>query len=301
MKDFFNNPRLQEQLADAVAKAREHTKTLHQPAAVSAGDSFLFTESIEMPVRWIAILTHKHDPNLWYFVVADEFPMVGMSDIELPESDPMSPLILRCGIGLWVHTDDIEMDRYVGCLNEEWVVEARIRLSEMVRGTVPFTAHGRIAEDDDELAEWLQELYGVAAKIECRIQARPSVLQSPTFDKTWVDHVIVADNRDSIIYSFAADAMGSQSITEPPAGFVLSTKQQGTIVIQQKANELDLVFIPAHKDDSPPRLWSASGIIVKDGHWEQGVDGVWTWSQVLVVVEGRLSLAIGNERFELQW
>ncbi len=301
MNEFFRNPGLQEQLAEAVVRAREHIKALRQPTVVSAGDSFLFTESVDLPVRWIAIITHKRDPALWYFIAADEFPSVGMSDIELPESDPMSPLILRCGIGLWVHTEDIEMDRYVGSLSQDWVTESRIRLSEMVQGTVPITEHGTSVEDDEGFAQWLRELDGVAAKIEQRIQVRPTVLRAPTFDRTWFDQVSLARTRDRFADSLAADPVGPQFIGEPPLGVVVSTKQSGTIVIQQSDGELDLVFVPSQKDAAPPRLWGAGGINVKDGHWDQGADGVWTWSQVLVVVGGRLTLAIGNDRFELQW
>lgn len=299
MKDFFANPQFQEQLRHAADEAREHVKTIQPVSSVNAGDSFLFSESLDHPVRWVAIVKHKDNPSLWFLVAADDFPFAGSCDIELPESNPMAPLVLRCSVGFWAHADDVELDRYVGRLNNDTVADAKNRLSEMVHGDVPVTESGIITDRDSEYVDWISEIAHLAEQIESRLQSEPVLLRMTTSDTSWTKRALVAEKQGEQM-SLAADAAGQQPPAEIPPGIVLPSELPGVMVLQRDGDKLDLVYFPSSDDDSPRALTFASGISAASGSWVQGADHVWTWSQTLSANQDSVSLVVGAEKFEIQ-
>jgi len=299
MKDFFADPAFQEELRRTAANARNAIAAVGSISEIGSGDSFLFSESEDLPVRWVAILQHKDNASLWFLVAADEFSQVGTCDVEVPESDPMAPLALRCNVGIWVHQDDDILENYVGRLNAESVADARSRLSEMVHGKVPVTDHGLVAEANDDYRMWIAELSEVAHEIENRLQAELVSLPMQSFDTSWVREPMVASHLADFTASLAADATGVNETAQTPPGLALPSQLPGALVLQREGDEFDLVYFPASKEEQPPRLIRASGVKTQEGHWALRPDGAWVWSQPLLAVDGRVFVAFGGEKFDV--
>ncbi len=300
MKDFFADPQFQEKLRRSAAEAREKIADIGTVSEIGSGDCFFIPESDDLPVRWVAVLQHKDNPSLWFLVAADEFSQVGTCDVEIPEANPMAPLVMRCNLGLWAHQDDIDLTRYVGRLDAESVSNARSRLSEMVRGEVPVTAHGVVAEANDDYREWMAELSVVCNDIETRMHAEPVVLYRPVFDTSWTELSIVAEHRTDYSTSLAADPTGEMlSAADVPPALALESKLPGELLLQRDGDEFDLVYFPSSQDDQPPRLAKAVGLKVKDGDWVMGPDGVCTWSQTLTLVDGHVSFVIAGKAYDI--
>lgn len=299
MKNLFEDPNFQADLKRNAALAREHVARLRRPDVIEAGDSFVFAESYDLPVRWVCVLPHVDNPSLWYLVAADEFQAIGRCDIELPESHSWAPLALRCKVGFWAHCDDLNQNEYIGRLEGDSVLDARYRLSEMVLGQVPTTEHGLIAEANDEYCEWISELTEVAEVIESRLQAEPVLLAKASFDLSWSRDPMVT-TRHSDLASLAADGIGKQQPIQLPPATRLASKLPGRLLLQRDLETYDLVYYPSNDNESPPKLVFSNNIDVRKGEWHRGADGVWTWSQPLIVKDNELVLTVGAECFKIQ-
>ncbi len=300
MKDFFNDPKFQTELRQAATDARTRIADIGTISVIGSGDCFLFPESDDLPVRWVAVLPHKDNPALWFLLAADEFSRVGTCDVEVPETSPMAPLALRCNVGLWANQDDIDLSRYVGRLDSESVANAKSRLSEMVRGMVPITEHGVVAEANEDYRDWVAELSIVCHAIETRLQAEPVVLLKPVFDTSYTELSIVAEHRVDYGVNLAADANGpSGAESDAPPSLVLDTTLSGKLLLQKDGGEFDLVYFPSTPDDHPPRVSSAAGLNTSGGTWVEGADGVFTWSQSLSSVDGHVCFVIAGSAFDI--
>jgi len=88
-----------------------------RPRSPQLGDIFIFIHSgDELGLQWV-ILDNKD--SQFFIVPADDTPMVGSMDIDLPDSALCSPLTLRCDLGVWVEATDFDLDLRIGVL-EEW-------------------------------------------------------------------------------------------------------------------------------------------------------------------------------------
>lgn len=300
MRDFFANPQFQEELRRTARDAGEKIARIGTVTDINSGDCFFIPESDDLPVRWVAVLQHKDNPALWFLVAADEFSQVGTCDVEIPEVNPMAPLVMRCNVGFWIRQDDIDLERYVGRLDSDSVADVRSRLSEMVRGGVPLTEHGVVAEANDEYRDWMAELSIVCEQIEARLNADPVELLSPVFDTSWTELSIVAEHRADYGVSLAAAASGLPELNaEAPPALVLEGSLPGQLLLQRDGDDFDLVYFPMSEEDQPPRVTKALGLKVKDGHWAIGADGVCTWSQAFSAVDGHVSFTVGGKAFNI--
>jgi hypothetical protein len=297
MNNFFNDPKFQAELKHDADRAREQIVNKKKLATPAVGDSFLFAESIELPVRWVCVLPHVDNSSLWYLIAADEYSETGTCDIELPESHAWAPLTLRCSVGFWAHRDDLNAGDYLGRLEHECIVDARNRLAEMLAGQVPVTKHGLMAEASEDYREWLVELAELADQIEARLQAKPIVLGKIQLDSAWTNHILIAERLAGEL-ALAADSVGSQPEVTPGLAHVLPSKLPGALLLQRDGSAFDLVYYPA-KDETPPRLLFVNGRASRLGEWYCGPDGVLTWSQSLAPMQDRLDFTVGAETFEI--
>ena len=298
MKNLFDDPNFQADLKRNATLAREHLAQLRRPTTFSVGDSFVFVESYDLPVRWVCVLPHVDNPSLWFLVAADEFQEIGTCDIELPESHSWAPLALRCNVGFWAHSDDLFANEYIGRLEGDSVADARHRLSEMILGQVPVTEQGLIAEASDGYRDWIAELVDVAERIESRLQSEPVVLAKAEFDLSWSHDPMIA-MRHSDTASLAADGMGMQQPIQLPPAMRLPSKLPGRLLLQRDEMTIDLVYYPSREDELPPRLVFANSVDVRKGDWNRGADGVWTWSQTFRVQDNQIVITVGAECFKV--
>lgn len=299
MSSIFNDQDFREELRRNASMARERVNQIRCPEILSAGDSFVFTESYDLPVRWVCVQAHVDNPAIWYLVAADEYHQVGTCDIELPESHSWAPLYLRCKVGFWAHRDDLDENDYVGKLEGDSILDARHRLSEMVLGQIPVTESGLIAEADEQYSDWICELNDIADRIENRLQSEPIVLTKTPFGLSWANDPIVA-MRLVEASSLAADGFGEQQSFQIPPAITLPSTLPGRLLLQLDNNDLDLAYYPSHENELPPKLVFASTVNVRTGSWILGSDGVYTWSQSLSrKSDDELILALGSERFKI--
>ncbi|MEX0819503.1 MAG: hypothetical protein WD070_07910 [Pirellulaceae bacterium] len=64
MKEFLSDPEFQQELSQEAEAVREQVRTLRPATVVTAGGSYLFTETLNLPVQWVAILPHKDNGAL---------------------------------------------------------------------------------------------------------------------------------------------------------------------------------------------------------------------------------------------
>ncbi len=298
MNNFFNDPKFQAELKRDADIAREQFAARKKLSTIDFGDSFLFEESNELPIRWVCVLRHVDNASLWYLIAADEYSETGTCDIELPEDHLWAPLTLRCGVGFWAHSNDLADVKYVGRLVHDSIADAKKRLTEMLTGQVPSTKHGQIAEASEDYREWLAELTDLADQIESRLQVQPIVLGKLQLDTSWMSHALIAEKLAGDL-ALAADTVGSQPQATPALAQVLPSKLAGVLLLQRDGNEFDLVYYPA-KGESPPQLLLVNGSVPHLGEWYCGPDGVFTWSQSIALRQGRLDFTVGAESFEVQ-
>lgn len=90
-----------------------------RPPSPQLGDIFIFIyPDDEIGSQWI-IIDRDQNGSQFFIVPADDTPMVGSMDIELPDNALCSPLTLRCDLGLWIQAKDFDLELRVGVL-EEW-------------------------------------------------------------------------------------------------------------------------------------------------------------------------------------
>ena len=299
MKNLFDDPNFRADSKRNAALAREHVARLRRPKVFAAGDSFVFAESYDLPVRWVCVLPHVDNPSLLFLLAADEFEAIGRCDIELPESHSWAPLALRCKVGFWAHCDDLNANGYIGRLDGDSVSDARYRLSEMVLGRVPMTEQGLTAEANDEYREWISELTEMAERIELRLQTEQVTLAQTSFDLSWSRDPMVT-MRHSEAASLAADGVGTQQPIQLPTATRLPSKLPGRLLLQRDNETYDVVYYPSSENEAPPRLFFSSTADVLKGEWHHGADGVWTWSQPLGVQSNELVLTVGAECFKIR-
>lgn len=300
MKNFFDDPQFQAELRKQAQAARQAIQRIGQVSQVQRGDCFMMAESDDWTVYWMAVSQHADDPGMWFLVAGDEFPLLGTCDVEIPEDHPLAPLAFRGNIGLWIHQQDIDYDRYVGRLDADSVADLADRLVEMARGNVPQTDHGLVAEANDAYREWIGELSRVADTIQTRLQCEPVVLRNPVLDTAWHQADMRRDQSFMQTDRLAADPAGPPLPgADVPPGLLLETTLPGTLVLQQDADAFDLVYQPQGTEDPPPPLLWANSLRVQAGHWDRGADGVYTWSQPLLQIAGRVSFLWAGKAYHI--
>lgn len=298
MNNFLNDPKFQDKLREAAALANRHVDSVKPVASISLGDAFLFAESKDLPVRWVAVRQHKDNSNLWYLVAADDCPLVGTCDVELAESNPASPLVIRCGVGMWALEDDVDFANYLGQLEGECILDAQDRLSEMVRGDVPITARGSETDSDPDYEDWLEELASTAAMIEHRLQSEPVVLSIASFTKDWTSEVnLVADQLDE--FALAADTVGKTEEEKETLGRRLDSQLPGKLFAVLNGDEISLQYEAINDEDRPPRVFVETAKEY-DGDWESSPGNRWLCVSPIAMADGEVTFRVGAEKFTVQ-
>lgn len=295
---YFSQSHIRREIENAVEHA--NARLASRPVgAIAAGDLFLFSATLGWPLKWMAVLRHPDDPALWYVIAADDNPAVGSLDVELAESHPQGPLVLRCGVGLWVHADDFEMEKRIGKLSDEYVDYARDRLALIVRGQVPSTDDCEIVDTDPDYLEWIDEARRASGFLEESIQADAVVLGADRFTEEWLEQV----RKPAVVEEpmiLAADAVGMADTEETDLGCVVPARLPGTLIAMLAGQEIDLIYISSEAGEPPPGVGAATHNDLASGEWSQRPDQSWLWSQPIQLEEGRTTFQVGSERFTIE-
>ncbi len=138
-------------------QAQLDEKLSHFPKQPQLGDIFIFDNPKTMGLQWVIVDSHVKEKNWWLTVPADDYPLVGSTDIAISKKSLCSPLTLRFGEnqGLWIHKRDFDINSRVGFL-EEWDQERAFEKVEQIRaGKIKNTASQAETDIDPEYEEWM--------------------------------------------------------------------------------------------------------------------------------------------------
>jgi hypothetical protein len=191
MKYIFTDLEFQAELKKELEHVLAHQRSLAAPTQLVAGAMFGFPES-SAPVRWVAAVQHRTQPRYWYFVIADELPLLGSHDIELTAEQQNGLLVARCDLGVWADEKDVDLQHFLGQLSPESVAaiqsgiksldaqsalartqQARIESLTETRARDPLSSlelQMRTAMDGDpEYCQWKDELTAIVRQVERRL------------------------------------------------------------------------------------------------------------------------------------
>ena len=138
-------------------QAQLEEKLSHLPKQPQLGDIFLFDNPKTMGLQWAIVDSHIKDNNWWLTVPADDYPLIGSTDIAISKKALCSPLTLRFGQnqGLWIHKRDFDINSRVGVL-EEWDQERAFDKVEQIRADkIKNSALQAETDIDPEYEEWM--------------------------------------------------------------------------------------------------------------------------------------------------
>ncbi len=120
------------------------------PSSPQPGDIFLFEEVDVMGLQWVVLDTD--DIDLILAVPADDNPMVGGFDLQIPDEALCSPLNLRCKYNIMIPKDKFNLELRVGVVEPEYCVQALdiiSNLSDKLKNEI---------DDDVYYQEWMEEI-----------------------------------------------------------------------------------------------------------------------------------------------
>ncbi len=121
------------------------------------GDLFVLRAAAAFDVEWAAIARHPAHPQRLLVVPADGCSLVGSTDVEVSESAPCGPLVLRCRFGRWLGAAAFDPPTRVGVLDPGDVARARFKWSEIEKGD-DLAPAGRGADEDPDYQDWVADV-----------------------------------------------------------------------------------------------------------------------------------------------
>jgi hypothetical protein len=125
-------------------------------------------------------------------------------------------------------------------------------------------------------------------------------IRNPVFDTSYLNSPLVVARHSHEEYQLAADAIGDQiSPSAAPPALQLECKLPGMLLLQKDGLGFDLVYYPVSDKDIPPRLSQATGLKVANGEWICGPDGLFTWTQQLLSVDGHVVFELAGQLYQI--
>jgi hypothetical protein len=175
-----------EQIRKATAEAVARYTAKRQALAAEAagpprpGDVYLFPGPSSIDLHWVVLGTHP-DKDLRFAVPADGHPLVGLTDVAVAASERCGALVLRCGHGLWIHSEEFRPDLRVGVLEERHVRRALDKLGQITAGNLQGPASQWEAEANPDYDNWLDEVGRAVDALASALRLREEVVTSADF------------------------------------------------------------------------------------------------------------------------
>jgi hypothetical protein len=138
----------------------------------------VFRAPAAIGVQWAVLLAHPDDPALLFAVPADDNPLAGTGDLDVPAVAACGPLTLRCGHGLWIPAADLAREPHTGFLEEEYLQQARQLLARLTAAGVESTPAQQDVDDDPEYEEWLEQIEAAREAVAAWLH-EPAVIHFP--------------------------------------------------------------------------------------------------------------------------
>ena len=278
---------------EAAKRAMQCLAQASEQSRVKPGNLYVFPVDLRVALEWLVVRRNRDDAELWYVVGADQNPLVGSSDVEVPSHEDCGALVLRCGQGFWVHSRDLSDAKCVGALSEDYVAYARDRLSSIVQGTTIVSDEAALVDIAPDYEDWIEDVSSAASQLEQLFHTPPQVVSLADFRSE------VVEEREFSLAAASAKAVDEKVDDESAKQAVIADGLPGTLRAFLYTDSVVLVYEPS-ADEQPLRLTSASGIDVKSGEWSKDVNGSYLWSQELPIVDGKLTLRCFGETFTIE-
>ncbi|MFL6258246.1 MAG: hypothetical protein ACJ76Y_00930 [Thermoanaerobaculia bacterium] len=145
---------LRERLFSTTARARARPVRGGPPRP---GDLFVLKATADLPVEW-AILDHWPEKGQLLAVPADQNPLAGSADVEVPAAAPGGPLSLRCRFGAWLDAGLFDPGLRSGSLAPETLAEALRRVRRVEDGTLEPAGLAEEVDAESEYKDWIREV-----------------------------------------------------------------------------------------------------------------------------------------------
>jgi hypothetical protein len=265
--------------ADAIARL---------PGEVSQGDLFFFRLPKQVPVEWCVIFSHPDNRDLWFVVPGDQCHLIGTRDIEVPDFAEYGPMNLRCGCGLWIHSDDFNFEFRTGRLDMQYVEQVRDRLSQIVDNDLPTVDSIRETDAHPDYVEWIEELSAAVDALESALVTKVNIeadqIVVTLARKKWPEQLRdlfpspfstagIAAASGGLVGVLAGLLDSKDTPSEPPAYHLIENDAPGDLIAIEEGNGASLIYSPKD-DERPPATRDISEVDnPKQLDWKQDPSG----------------------------
>ena len=248
-KDFDDLRLLIEAALNKASQTRERLEQADDEP--NRGDLYTYPETARDGIEWALIMQNHDDDRLWFAVPFDQTSLVGTWDVEVCELSDSGPGTLRCGQGIWIHTDDLPRSARSGFVSDRDIHQARVRLAAMVGDAVDIPLRHNIDDDPDYL-EWMDEVAKAAERLETKFQEPVRNFKLSDFREEWSQATgIVAATSLSLAADTGGLGAGPSDVIPPLNGTVLAEQLPGVLVALKRGEEVRLLYKAAGAEDLP--------------------------------------------------
>ena len=180
-KDRRTN-RWREAVADEIEKqGRLKAERSRHEGDPRPGAVFTLPAATHIVVYWAFVQTHPDDERILFAVLADDHPMVGITDVAVPDDACCSPLTLRCGQGIWAASHLFKHGRLTGVIDESTLLAVRRKLAGLVRGRIPATPAEQENDANPDYRDWMSRVAKARGDVEDWIEQMSSVIRLENF------------------------------------------------------------------------------------------------------------------------
>lgn len=149
------------QVTAEIARKQERLKKelAKRPSLPQPGDIFIFEHPKTLGLQWVVLETDQENSQTLSMVPADNNPMVGSTDIGVPDHALSGPISLRCGYRFSMNKDKFNK----GCLRigllDDWDLQhASDKIRQISEEKIRSSVLQQEADHDPDYKEWMEQV-----------------------------------------------------------------------------------------------------------------------------------------------
>ncbi len=254
-------------------QARSHLDNADK--TIGAGDVIFFSSG---SLVCVVIFPHPDQPSLWYLVPADQNPMVGAADVEVPATVGSGPLTLRCGRGTWIGESALDSSNRVGQIEPGHVELARDKLSQIAGGGLTPSRHQQELDWNPDYQEWLDHVAEAVETLEASLLTGgdpPAVVVAiDEFGPDWSSRMRHPVQTPVALAAESGDPLADLSPDQLPDGTIIDLGLPGELVVLNDPDGIILQYFPGDDETAPEVCWHDADGNPVQATWQQTPNGV---------------------------
>ena len=245
---------MKSEITTAASELRRNEERLASSSdEITAGQLFLFDTGADEGIEWATVKQHVDDAQLWFAVPFDQHYQVGTWDVFVAEYSDAGEGALRCGAGIWIHSDDFARGARTGFLEDGYVDKACARLAVMVQSNSVDSGHRPGVDEDPEYQEWMDVVLATGERLSESMadSATPEqeTIPMPGSSTAWATAPGIHQPPVSLAASENGLGAGPATVPEPLPGSVIADNLPGTLVAVKESTGLRLQYHVADDQD----------------------------------------------------